>query len=35
LLFPGLAVVFFVLGWNLVGDAVRDIMDPRMRGRGA
>lgn len=35
LFFPGLAVVFFVLGWNLVGDAVRDIMDPRMRGRGA
>ena len=35
LLYPGLAVVFFVLGWNLVGDAVRDIMDPRMRGRGA
>ena len=35
LVFPGVAVVFFVLGWNLVGDAVRDIMDPRMRGRGA
>ncbi len=35
LIFPGLAVVFFVLGWNLVGDAVRDIMDPRMRGRGS
>jgi peptide/nickel transport system permease protein len=34
LVFPGVAVVFFVLGWNLVGDAVRDIMDPRMRGRG-
>ncbi len=35
LIFPGLAVVLFVLGWNLVGDAVRDIMDPRMRGRGS
>jgi peptide/nickel transport system permease protein len=34
-IFPGLALVFFVLGWNLVGDALRDIMDPRMRGRGA
>jgi peptide/nickel transport system permease protein len=33
--FPGLALLFFVLGWNLVGDALRDIMDPRMRGRGA
>ena len=33
--FPGMALVLFVLGWNLVGDALRDIMDPRMRGRGA
>jgi peptide/nickel transport system permease protein len=33
--FPGLALILFVLGWNLVGDALRDIMDPRMRGRGA
>jgi peptide/nickel transport system permease protein len=33
--FPGVALVLFVLGWNLVGDALRDIMDPRMRGRGA
>lgn len=32
--FPGLALILFVLGWNLVGDALRDIMDPRMRGRG-
>ncbi len=29
--FPGIALVFFVLGWNLVGDAVRDILDPRSR----
>jgi peptide/nickel transport system permease protein len=29
---PGLALAFFTLGWNLVGDALRDIMDPRMRG---
>ena len=27
--------ILFVLGWNLVGDALRDIMDPRMRGKGA
>jgi len=33
--FPGLALILFVLGWNLCGDALRDIMDPRMRGRGA
>lgn len=30
-LFPALALIFFTLGWNLVGDALRDIMDPRMR----
>ncbi|MBP6086727.1 MAG: ABC transporter permease [Pelolinea sp.] len=35
LVFPGAALLLFVLGWNLVGDALRDIMDPRMRGRGA
>lgn len=35
LIFPGAALVLFVLGWNLVGDALRDIMDPRMRGKGA
>ncbi len=33
-LFPALALILFTLGWNLVGDALRDIMDPRMRGRG-
>lgn len=31
-LFPGLALLLFVLGWNLVGDGLRDIMDPRLRG---
>jgi len=35
LIFPAVALVLFVMGWNLVGDALRDIMDPRMRGRGA
>lgn len=33
--YPGIALLLFVLAWNLVGDAVRDIFDPRMRGRGA
>ncbi len=33
--FPGLTLTLFVMGWNLVGDAVRDVFDPRMRGRGA
>lgn len=26
---PGGAIFFFVLGWNLLGDAFRDILDPR------
>ena len=30
---PGLTLVFFVMGWNLVGDAMRDVLDPRMRGK--
>lgn len=30
--FPGTALVFFTLGWNLLGDAFRDILDPRLRG---
>ena len=29
--FPSLALVLFVLAWNLVGDATRDVMDPRSR----
>jgi len=34
--YPGMAIVLFVLAWNLVGDALRDTLDPRMRGsRGA
>ena len=30
--FPGLALVLFVLSWNLVGDALRDVLDPRLHG---
>jgi peptide/nickel transport system permease protein len=33
--YPGLAIVLFVLAWNLVGDALRDILDPRLRGSGS
>jgi peptide/nickel transport system permease protein len=29
--FPGLAILVTVLGFNLVGDAIRDVMDPRLR----
>jgi len=31
--FPGLMLMLFVLAWNLIGDAVRDVLDPRMRGK--
>ena len=31
-IFPGLAMTLAVLGFNLVGDSVRDILDPRLRG---
>lgn len=30
-LFPGMALAFIVLGINLFGDAVRDLLDPRQR----
>jgi peptide/nickel transport system permease protein len=30
--FPGLALAFTVLGFNLVGDGLRDFLDPRTRG---
>jgi peptide/nickel transport system permease protein len=33
-LFVGLAITFTVLGFNLLGDALRDVFDPRLRGRG-
>ncbi len=34
-IFPGLAIVFTVLGLNLMGDGLRDLFDPRLRrGRG-
>lgn len=31
-LFPGLAIVLTVLGLNLLGDGLRDLTDPRLRG---
>ena len=30
---PGLFILFFVMGWNLLGDAFRDILDPRLARR--
>ncbi len=29
--FPGVAIMLTVLGFNLLGDAIRDALDPRMR----
>jgi ABC-type dipeptide/oligopeptide/nickel transport system permease subunit len=29
--FPGLAIMLTVLGFNLLGDAIRDALDPRLR----
>ena len=30
--YPGVALLLFVLGFNLIGDAFRDALDPKMRG---
>ncbi len=35
LVFPGLAVIGATLGLNLLGDALRDAVDPRLRSRAA
>ncbi len=32
-IFPGLAIVFVVMGFNLVGDGLREALDPKLRGR--
>jgi ABC-type dipeptide/oligopeptide/nickel transport system permease subunit len=31
-LFPGVAITLTVLAFNLLGDGIRDILDPRLRG---
>jgi peptide/nickel transport system permease protein len=31
--FPGIAIMLTVLGFNLLGDGLRDALDPQMRGR--
>jgi len=31
--FPGLALALTVLGFNLLGDGLRDFLDPRLRGK--
>jgi len=32
-LFPGVFLILTVLGVNLIGDSLRDILDPKLRGR--
>ncbi|WP_057465930.1 ABC transporter permease [Pseudovibrio sp. POLY-S9] len=34
-LYPGFAIIFSVLGFNLLGDGLRDLLDPKMRRRVA
>jgi peptide/nickel transport system permease protein len=29
--FPGLAIMFTVMGFNFLGDGLRDALDPRMK----
>ena len=31
IVFPGLAISIFCLSWNLIGDAFRDILDPKLQ----
>jgi ABC-type dipeptide/oligopeptide/nickel transport system permease subunit len=31
---PGFAIVLSVLGFNLIGDGLREALDPKLRGRG-
>jgi peptide/nickel transport system permease protein len=33
IVWPAVTLVLFVMSWNLVGDALRDVLDPRLRGR--
>ena len=30
--FPGAAIAIVVFAWNLLGDSLRDVLDPRLRG---
>ena len=32
--FPGLAIAIVVFSWNMLGDSLRDVLDPRLRGVG-
>ncbi len=32
-MFPGLAILTLVLAFNVLGDGLRDLLDPRFRSR--
>jgi peptide/nickel transport system permease protein len=32
-IYPGIAIVIAVMGFNLIGDALREALDPKLRGR--
>ncbi|MEQ1843345.1 MAG: ABC transporter permease subunit, partial [Verrucomicrobiales bacterium] len=32
-IFPGLAIMLVVLGFNFLGDGLRDVLDPRLQER--
>ncbi|MDE0824600.1 MAG: ABC transporter permease, partial [Dehalococcoidia bacterium] len=32
-LFPGIAIALVVFSVNFLGDGLRDVMDPKLRGR--
>ena len=32
-IFPGIAIMFAVFGFNLLGDGLRAVLDPQLRGR--
>ncbi len=34
MLFPGLAILITVLSYNILGEALRDLLDPRLKGYG-
>ena len=31
IIYPGLAIMLGVLGFNLLGDGLRDVLDPRLK----
>ncbi len=33
IIFPAVAITLFVLAWNILGDALRDVLDPKVRSR--